>query len=262
MRGVIINELDIFNRAIKNNELSDKPLETLRILAKGYFKDGMDKEQILDKLHNFMSRNYAGYKQTKWQKILEDLIKGVSKYESFELLDIKSILITKDEWDIILALDNKLLERLAFIMLIYQKINIIKNPNSNGWINNCISDIFREAKVGYTGDEQKKLLYKLYEKKYILMKNVCDGNSIKINYINIESKEFIHIYNFENVISYYYEYKNNEVWKECNICRKRFKPKSKNSPQKYCNKHQKEVGLEKHKERNKKWYKNKISDGK
>jgi hypothetical protein len=119
-------------------------------------------------------------------------------------------------------------------MLVYQKINIIKNPKSNGWINNCISDISREAKIGYTGDELKKLLFKLYEKKYILMKNVCDGNSIKINYINLESEEFVHIDNFENVISYYYEYKNNEVWKECDVCKKRFKIKS--NKQKYCNK--------------------------
>jgi hypothetical protein len=93
MRGIIINELDIFNRAIEKNELSDKPLQTLRILAKGYFRDGMDKEQILDKLHNFMNRNYAGYKQTKWQKILEDLIKTVSRYESFELINIESVFI-------------------------------------------------------------------------------------------------------------------------------------------------------------------------
>jgi hypothetical protein len=241
MRGVIINELEIYDKAIQKNELSDKPLETLRILAKGYFRDGMDKEQILDKLHKFMINNYVGYKQTKWQKILEDLIKTVSKYESFKLLNIESISISKGEWDNILALNDKLLERLAFVMLVYQKINIIKNPKSSGWINNCISDIFREAKVGYTGDEQKKLLYKLYENKYILMKNVCDGNSIKINYIDSESEDYIHIDNFENVISYFYEYKNNETWKECELCKKRFKLKTKNSPQKYCNKHQKEM---------------------
>lgn len=178
------------------------------------------------------------------------MIKSVSKYDSFELLNIKSISITKEEWNNILKLNSDILERISFIMLIYQKINIIKNPKSNGWINNCISDIFREAKVGYTGDEQKKFLYNLYENEYILMKNTCDSSSIKINYINVDSEEFIHIDNFENVISYYYEYKNGEVWKECGVCRKRFKLKTKNSPQKYCNKHQKEIKNE----QNKKYY--------
>jgi hypothetical protein len=250
MRGVIINELEIYNKALQDNELSDKPLETLRILAKGYFRDGMDKEQILDKLHKFMVNNYVGYKQTKWQRILEDLIKTVSKYESFELLNIESVSITKGEWDNIVALNDNLLERLAFIMLIYQKVNVIKNPKSNGWINNCISDIFRESKVGYTGDEQKKLLYKLYDSKYILMKNVCDSNSIKINYIDDESEEHIHIDSFENVISYYYEYKNNEIWKECS-CGKRFKPKS--NKQKYCNKCAKQIKKQMNKENMKKY---------
>lgn len=256
MRGVIINELEIYNRAIQNNELSDKPLETLRILAKGFFKDGMDKDQILDKLHKFMINNYVGYKQTKWQRILEELIKTVSKYESFELLNIESISITKGEWDNILAINDALLERLAFIMLIYQKVNIIKNPKSNGWINNCISDIFRESKVGYTGDEQKKLLYRLYDSKYILMKNVCDANSIKINYIDIESEEYIHINNFKNVISYYYEYKNEETWKECGCCKKRFKRITNN--QVYCNKCSKEIKKENDKNRIKNLRNNKM----
>lgn len=246
MRGVIINELEIYNKAIQNNELSDKPLETLRILAKGYFRDGMDKDQILDKLHKFMINNYVGYKQTKWQRILEDLIKTVSKYESFELLNVDGIFITKGEWDNILALDNMFLEKLAFIMLIYQKINIIKNPKSNGWINNCISDIFREAKVGYTGDEQKRLLYNLYDNKYILMKNVCDANSIKINYIDNESEKYISIDNFENVISYYLKFKNKEKRKYCEHCGKLLKTDGKT---KYCPKCAKEIDREKAKER-------------
>jgi len=250
MRGVILNELEIYNKAIDKNEISDKPLETLRILTKNYFKDGMDKEQIVETLHRFMAGNYIGYKQTKWQPVLEQMIKSVSKYDSYELLNIKRISITKEEWNNILTLNNDILERISFIMLIYQKINIIKNPKSNGWINNCISDIFREAKVGYTGDEQKKFLYNLYENEYILMKNTCDSSSLKINYINVESEEFIYIDNFENVISYYYEYKNSEVWKECECCKKRFKLKTKNSNQKYCNKCAKQIKNE----QNKKYY--------
>lgn len=250
MRGVILNELEIYNKAKDKGEISDKPLETLRILTKKYFDDGMDREQIIEKLHRFMNENYVGYKQTKWQSILEQMIKSVSKYESFKLFNVESVYITKSEWDRILELDNEILEKIAYIMLVYQKINIIKNPKSNGWINNYISDIFREAKVGYTGDEQKKLLYKLYEQEYILMKNTCDGDSIKINYFNNESEQFINIDNFQNVISYYYEYKNNEVWKECECCKKRFKLKTKNSNKKYCNKCAKQIKNE----QNKKYY--------
>lgn len=71
MRGIILNELEIYNKAIDKNEISDKPLETLRILTKKCFDDGMDKEQIIEKLHKFMNDNYIGYKQTKWQPILD-----------------------------------------------------------------------------------------------------------------------------------------------------------------------------------------------
>lgn len=244
MRGVILNEYDIFNKAINKGEMSKRPMETLRILAKKYLSDGMDKEQVIETLQDFMKNNYENYKPSKWQKNIEELIKSILKYNSLKLIHINYIDITKNEFDNILKLNNKLLERLAFVMLVYQKINIIKNPNSNGWINNCISDIFREASVGYTGDEQKKLLYGLYENKYILMKNSCDSTSIKLDYIDINSENLIHIDNFENVISYYYEYKYNEKWKVCCDCEKRFKLKTPNSNQIYCQTCAKKIKLE------------------
>ena len=37
--------------------------------------------------------------------------------------------------EIILGLKNKVLERLAFTMLCLAKLNNIKNPKNNGWVN-------------------------------------------------------------------------------------------------------------------------------
>ena len=62
-------------------------------------------------------------------------------------------------------------------------------------------------------------------------------------------KDKIIINNFINVISFYYEYKNNEKWKECSVCGKRFKLKSSNSRQKYCDKCAKEIKLEQNKKK-------------
>jgi transcription initiation factor IIE alpha subunit len=51
-----------------------------------------------------------------------------------------------------------------------------------------------------------------------------------------------------NSITYYLEYKLNEKYKSCEICDNRFKLKSANSPQKYCNKCKKEVKIKQNKD--------------
>ena len=140
-------------------------------------------------------------------------------------------------------LNDKHLERVAFILLVYQKINEIKNPKSNGWINQNLSDIFSEANVRLIKEEKVTILHSLFKKEYISQKNSCDATGLLINYRNKNSKDKIIISNFTNVISYYYEYKNNEEWKECSICSKRFKKN--NNKQKYCYKCAKEINKEK-----------------
>lgn len=237
MRGVILNELDILNNILENDYIDNKkPLSCLRILCKHYFKEGVDKEKILEKLDKYMSKNYNGYNEDNWYGKLKGLIKTVQRYNNFEIINVNEISITEYEWNKILELNDKQLERIAFILLVYQKINQIKNPNSNGWINQNITDIFKESTVTIDKINKFKMLHKLYELKYIIQKNTCDATEIKLNYINNSSDNKIIINNFNNVISYYYEYRNNERWKDCKMCGKRFRLKNKTFNSLFCKK--------------------------
>lgn len=236
MRGVIIKESKILEDAL-NGVISKNPMETLRIMTKDLLSSSKTKDEIFEELNKYMEDNYIGYKPSKWQSQIKEMIKSVSKYNNYNIIDVDEVAITQGEWNKIIELDNKQLEKLAFVLLVYQKINIIKNPNSNGWINHNYTDIFKEAGIGskLNNFEQRKFLNVLYTLDYISQKYSCDATSLKINYIDLNSEVKILINNFTNVISYYDMFKNNIKYIECEVCGKMIKQQSK-KPKKYCNK--------------------------
>lgn len=255
MRGVTLKEGDILNEALEG-KIDSKPTETLRILIKYYLSKGFDKDDIFNILDAYMISNFNGYTPSKWHSLMKGMIKATSKCNNYELLNIEEVIISEEEWNSILALDNKQLEKIAFILLIYQKINEQRNPESDGWINQNISDIFKEASVSHmiTGDNTLMMLHELYEVGYISQKKSCDATSLRINY-RAEGKPKIIISNFNNVISYYDEYRNNIKYSECEICSMRIAQKSK-KPKKYCNKCAKNVKKEQDKIAQKNKYEN------
>lgn len=256
MLGIIVNEKELCEKALNNNELPKRPMKIIRLIIKKYFDEGKTKDEIYELINKFMEKSYEGYKKIDWKKILIKTIDSIKEYNNFKLVDVNEIVITKAEWNKILELNNNQLERLAFVLLCYQKVNEIINPTSKGWINVDLSNIFKEAKLRCENDS-KKLLFKLKEKKYISLKNSCDSASIKINY-NVKDDEFIIIDSLEDydVITYYNELINDKKYKKCISinCGKRFEIKSKTCEPKYCNKCSKEINKKKTLER---YYKNK-----
>lgn len=255
MRGVILKETDILKNAL-NGEMEKKPMSTLRILAKYYFNNGDTKEEVEDKLNKYMKVNYKSYSPSKWKDLINQLVKSVEKYKTYKMIDVDEVNITENEWFSITALNNKQLEKLAFILLVYCKINKIKNPTCDNKINNNFSDIFKECGFRVT-NETKLLLNELYKINYISIGMSCNSTSIRINYVeeNEDNIKFT-IRNFENVITYYEEYKNDKKYVECQKCGKRVLKKAHNV--KYCSKCRKEIETEETKERVEKHRKSKM----
>lgn len=240
MRGVKLIESDKLNEALSGN-MTDKPLVKIRLLAKYYYGKGMDKEEVFYEINNMMNKYYIMYEPSKWRKIINDICNQVKKSENYNIIDIKKIPITIGEWDNIVALDNKQLEKVAFAMLVYCKINKIRNPNSENIIYTSVWDILGEA--GITSKEDNlSLLYNLIQNKYIEKGKACDSNALKINYIDEDSDIKFYITNFTKISTYYNEYKNNKKYTECVVCGKRIVMKSNSI--KYCTKCSKEKNLE------------------
>ena len=234
MLGLIVNEKIICEKALSKKNIEGKPMKTIRLIIKKYLNEKLTKEQVFEKVDNFMKEIYKDkYNKSYWKKVITEAINTVSKYNNYNLIDIEKIEIYKEELEIIESLNDITLEKLAFTLLVYAKINKIINPTSDGRINISLNSIFEEAKV----KKDKKLLHKLVELKYILTNATCDSTTMKINYIKSEGDTDIVVNNLQdcNVITYYLEYKFKDKYRTCEICGKRYKLKSPNSPQIYCN---------------------------
>jgi hypothetical protein len=212
-----------------------------------------DKNILKEQLLYFMKENYKGYKRSRWEKTIDNIVSGflrnIRKYgKVVELSNIESISITQNELNKIkeinkLDLDDlskKNLEKICFIMLIYAKVSNEQLKSKESWINKSCSTILKEAKVYLIGDEKKRIFYQLYKFQYISQSNATEKTSMKINYIDVEEESdiVINIDNFEGVIYYYLNW-NGENWKRCEgkvngiKCNRYFKITINNK--KYCN---------------------------
>ena len=76
-----------------------------------------------------MKKNYEEYSEDNWYGKLKGIVKKTQKYNNYNIININEVTITEYEWNKIIELNDKHLERVAFILLVYQKINEIKNIN-------------------------------------------------------------------------------------------------------------------------------------
>lgn len=247
MLGLIVNEKIICEKALSEKNIEGKPMKTIRLIIKKYLNEKLTKEQVFEKVDNFMKEIYKDkYNKSYWKKVITEAINTVSKYNSYNLIDIEKIEIYKEELEIIESLNDITLEKLAFTLLVYAKINRIINPTSDGRINISLNSIFEEAKI----KKDKKLLHKLVELKYILTNATCDSTTMKINYMKNEGDVNIVVDNLQdsNAITYYLEHKLGYKYGICEVCGKRFrKLNPKNTSQIYCSRCKNNIEKEKDK---------------
>ena len=249
MQGLILKESELLDIALNNKKVKKADIPNiLVVLSKYYFSLGLSKEEVYDKLNEYYKSTDIGYNETVSYEFITSLINRIYNSERFNIVDVNKVVISVDEWSRIISLNDRGAEKLAFSMLVHQKVNEIKNPKSNGWINTERSYLLMDA--GFTKQtlEVKLHFHTLYKKGYIGKRNAVDATGYLINYrdINAESDPKITITNFEKIITYYDEHRNGNKYKECELCKKRIKVT--NNRIKYCTPCAKKVKREKNSE--------------
>ena len=248
MQGVILKESELLDIALNNKKVKKADIPNiLVVLSKYYFSLGLSKEEVYDKLNEYYKSTDIGYNETVSYEFITSLINRIYSSGRFNIVDVDKIVISVNEWNRIISLNDKGAEKLAFVMLVYQKVNEIKNPKSNGWINEERTHLLRESGFTQLTKDNKLNFHKLYKCGYIGKRNAVDATGYLINYgdINVESDPKITITNFEKIITYYDEHRNGNKYKECERCGKRFKVAKTGKPPKYCTKCAKTVKSEK-----------------
>lgn len=229
---IILNEKEYAEECLKNKFISDKPFLTLSILAKYYYHHlNYRKKKIVELLTNFMESYYPRYDCSKssWDDSIEKIVSRVNKYKLFE---IDGIWITKDELDTIQNIHNKVLERLAFTMLCLAKLNNLKNPKNQGWVNLDAKEIFSLARISCSVISRYEKFGILNQLNLLEFPKKNDNLSCRVTFINDNSEKVLFISDFRELGYEYLKFTGGNFirCRECGVLIKN----NKNGTKKYC----------------------------
>lgn len=251
MQGVILKETPLLEVALNNGKVKKEDIpDILVVLTRHYLSLGLNKEEVYHKLNEYYKSTGIGYNETVSYTFINNMINSIYNSGRYNLVDINAISISTNEWDKIVSLNDKNSEKLAFVILVYQKVNELKNPRSNGWINFERTHLLREAGFTQLTKDNKLNFHKLYKCNYLGKKSAVDATGYLVNYRDINnknSKAKMIITNFTKIITYYDEHKNGVKYKECEVCGRRFKLSKNDYSSKYCSKCKKIVRNDKQK---------------
>ena len=228
---IIINEKEYAQERIKNKNVGDNIYQTLTILAKYYYSQGMKRKAVCVELQNFLEISYPKYSINKayWTETIEKIATKNSKEKLFES---DGVWITESEWNEINKLGNKILSKLAFTLLCIAKINNQKKQNNNNWVNTEIKEIFKIANISCSIDLRAKRLGYIISNGLIEFAKKIDNLNIKVLFIDEqENKKFI-VSDFRDLGNEYL-YRIGENYIRCAECGKLVK-NNKFGNKKYC----------------------------
>lgn len=225
---LILNEYQYIEKILKNpNDIKIDTTKKIIVLIKYYKEKGMNREQILYVIQDFMSNNYPEFNLSMWDEFLRKLVKTYA-CKKYSLRKIDKIDIYKEEMDYIRGFKDAKLERILFIMLVYAKIG-----GFNGWINTDIANVFKDSKTSSTKKNMYLYIHKLKERGIVDIQKQVDGRNVKIEFMRNNGEVVISVTDFKDPIMDYYKYIGQKV-KTCagDGCNKRILIK--NNKNKYC----------------------------
>jgi len=248
---IILNEKQMLEKSLNDGYIDDKTTSTIKLLAKHYFSIGQNIEQVINSIENFMDKNYHNFNIADWQNTISKSVKYVSKYNSFDLLDINKVEIYQEELEIIKDINNLRLEKLAFILLVYSKIYNQMNKNDSNWVNSSLKDIFSDTKMAVSTKEQGLMINKLGGMGVVEVSKKVDCTNIKVLFTKSNGDVAFEVNDFRDIVFYYLKWIGEDI-SNCDECARLIKVNS--NRQKFCPTCWKEIREQQNKDKALRYY--------
>lgn len=232
----ITDELSVVKEIIEQNIYKHGYAASFSCLAKYFRSIGLTKSDTSKKIYEVFEENSVVIDEPYYIKLLNDVVQYVYD-NNLELVNVKSVSITKDEWKSICDIENEDLQKLAYVMLVDVKLHSLVKNRDITWFNGRLYDAYKLAGLlskHRTVIERGKFAHDLVKNGMIFPYKKEDSVSLKVNYKNDESEVLFEIYDFRNILYYFKKQKGYNVLM-CGECGKVFKkPKEKGNNTKYC----------------------------
>ena len=177
---------------------------------------GYKRKKIIELLTDFMDKSYSRYagNKSEWRNSIETIAKNANKYPLYE---IDGVWITESEIQTISSLNNQSLEQLLFTMLCIAKLNRIKNPNNEGWVNTSAKEIFELARVSCSSLKRNEVIGALYDLGLLDLPKDNVKLSVKVKFIDDASENKLFVSDFRE-LGYEWLYYRGEKFIRCQEC--------------------------------------------
>ncbi|WP_339837358.1 hypothetical protein [Paenibacillus sp. FSL R7-0272] len=243
---MILNERQHAEEALEYGKMDKKPTKTLVCIAKLCLEEGKSKSDTYNVLHEFMAKSYPNYNTVHWESFFYRIIHQATRYIKTReergkksLIEIEHVSITHKELNQIRELRSKRLEKLAFVLLVYSKINNQIHENNLYWINHAWSEIYSDTGMAVSKKDQGLLVYKLIHSGLLKESRRFDSTSVQVLFAHPEDAIAIGLTRFDDFILEYLRW-TGETVKDCSVCGKRVLAKS--NRLKYCKNCKKKLG--------------------
>jgi len=231
---IVLDEYVVLDKALKDGIVDNRPTLTILVLAKHYLGEGCERDQVIFNINNFMCKHYQGYIFANWQKTIRNIVDKVNRRGDFNLVNIKEVMIYKEELNVVKSISNLKFERLAFTLLVYAKIYNILNKNNTNWVNAEFKDVLNDTGMRISRYDGALMVYELKKKGLLQPSRIVDSTNIKVLFAEDEGDVAFKVSHFDNIIDYYYQWLEPEKYMNCEVCNVPVKKTS--NRRRYCNK--------------------------
>ena len=245
----IINERKFIDWLLESNYMDNK--NTMKILTQlarhCYWDLGYREVRTIKYLSEYMNKNYA------YEGNFESMYRKIYRFAARRpICEVDGIWITQAELDAIIKLNDKVMERLAFVTLCYAKLGKLRNPHTTGRIYNAkYKDIFQQARIKCSVADRYLMLSELSDYGLLAMYKMPPTEKLekmseyerkkyedrmldfRVVFMDEESEKVIFVDDWRELGYYYRKYKGENIIK-CEKCGKLARG-NKNNTKKYCN---------------------------
>jgi hypothetical protein len=229
--GIVLNEYDWVEQAIRDRSLGKEPLKTLSRVSKYYYAMGYSKVEIRKMLDTFLVQCDPTTSLVKWSSSLDKLAKSADKYP---MIRLDGVAVTKAELERIAALDSVMARKLAFTLLCVAKYWNAAMEHNDSWVNTEDREIMKMANVSTSVKRQSLLYGQLRDAGLLRFSKRIDNLNVQVLFLE-EGETALYVRDFRN-LGYQYLWYYGGPYFACACCgiTGRLQSPSAGRTQKYC----------------------------
>lgn len=212
--GIVTNEREYAELALRNLDLGEHPTETLNCVAKLFRSQGFSRNEIQDKLGAFLLRCDPQANIVKWQDTLSRMVKMAFKYP---LIEIHKVPVMKSEIEVCRSIKSIQKQRLMFTLICLARLANMIRPENNSWVNRNDKEIFLLANVKTTQVKQSLLLNDLMTAGLISFSKKVDNVNMRVECLDDDGQVALEVTDFRNLGNQYMRHIGGK-YMECQSC--------------------------------------------